>query len=133
MDHSCRDVLIPDIPYTYLQQVADLDLAAEWKRLDLPLLIIIIYGTSDPATTIDESKYLMNMVHSFHPGRASYLEIPGMGHNLTVSPLAWAILARPRRRAPAIAPGVAACDRGVAERTRTTLSTGCLMLHLCRV
>jgi hypothetical protein len=52
----------------------------------LALSLLVVCGTSDPATTVDESKYLMNMVNSFHPGRASYLEIPGMWHNLTVSP-----------------------------------------------
>lgn len=82
-DPGCRDVMVPGIPDTYLHQVGDLDLAAEWKKVDVPVLVI--YGTSDPATGPDESFYLVNMINSFHPGRASYLEIPGMGHVLNPS------------------------------------------------
>ena len=82
-DHVCRDILVPGIPDAYLHQLADLDLAAEWKKLDVPVLVI--YGASDPATSIDETCYLVNLINSFHLGRASYLEIPGMGHVLNPS------------------------------------------------
>ena len=33
---------------TYLQQIAELDLAVEWKKVDVPVLVT--YGTSDPTT-----------------------------------------------------------------------------------
>jgi pimeloyl-ACP methyl ester carboxylesterase len=82
-DNVCRDILVPGIPDAYLHQVADIDLAGEWKKLDVPVLVI--YGASDPATSLDESCYLVNLINSFHPGRASYLEIPGMGHVLNPS------------------------------------------------
>jgi hypothetical protein len=29
----------------------------------------------------DESHYLVNLINSFHPGRATYIELPGMGHD----------------------------------------------------
>lgn len=80
---GCRSILVPGVPHTYLQQIADLDLAASWKKLDFPVLVI--YGTSDPATSADESHYLVDMINSFHPGKASYVEIPGMGHILNRS------------------------------------------------
>lgn len=72
------------VSYTYLQQIADLDLAAEWKKVDVPVLVT--WGTSDPTTTAEESRYLVEMINSFHPGRASYLEFSGMGHGLDLSP-----------------------------------------------
>jgi hypothetical protein len=87
---ECKDsVNTFGVSYTYLQQIADLDLAVEWKKVDVPVLVT--YGTSDPATSADESHYLTDMINSFHPGRASYIELPGMGHGLDQmpSPRAW--------------------------------------------
>jgi pimeloyl-ACP methyl ester carboxylesterase len=63
----------------YMQQIGDINLASQWKRIDAPVLVI--YGTSDPATSADESRYLTEIINSFHPGRATYAEIPGMGHD----------------------------------------------------
>jgi len=42
--------------YTYLQQIAGLDLAGEWKKIDLP--VMVTWGTSDPTTSADENRYL---------------------------------------------------------------------------
>jgi pimeloyl-ACP methyl ester carboxylesterase len=63
----------------YMQEIGDLSLAKQWKTADMPVLVI--YGTSDPATSADESRYLVELINSFHPGRASYVEITGMGHD----------------------------------------------------
>jgi uncharacterized protein len=73
-----------DVPYTYFQQIADIDLAALWKKIDTPVLVI--YGTSDPLTSADESHYLVNMINSFHAGRATYVEIRGMSHHFDRQP-----------------------------------------------
>lgn len=67
------------MPYTFMQQIGDINLARQWKQVDIPVLVL--YGTSDPATSADESRYLVNLINSFHPGRASYIELPGMGHD----------------------------------------------------
>src|SRR5947209_2816718 len=68
---ECKDsVRTFGVSSTYMQQVADVDLAAEWKKVDVPVLVT--YGTSDPTTTAAESQYLMEMINSFHPARASY-------------------------------------------------------------
>jgi len=72
------------VSYTYLQQIADLDLAVEWKKVSIPVLVT--YGTSDPSTTPEESRYLVDMINGLHPGRAAYVELPGMGHGLDRSP-----------------------------------------------
>ncbi|HZD93219.1 MAG TPA: hypothetical protein VE133_03135, partial [Candidatus Sulfotelmatobacter sp.] len=87
---DCKDsVNTFGVSATYLQQIADLDLAVEWKRVDAPVLVT--YGTSDPSTTAEESRYLVNMISSFHPSRAEYIEFAGMGHGLDLapSPRAW--------------------------------------------
>ena len=82
---DCKDsVNTFGVSATYLQQIADLDLAVEWKKVDLPVLVT--YGTSDPTTSAEESRYLVNMINSFHPGRAEYTEFAGMGHGLDLSP-----------------------------------------------
>jgi uncharacterized protein len=73
-----------DVPYTYFQQVARVNLSEAWKRVDIPVLEI--YGTSDPTTSADESQYLVNMINSFHPGRATYLQIEGMNHHFDRQP-----------------------------------------------
>lgn len=77
------------VAYTYLQEIAGLDLAVEWKKVDVPVLVT--YGTSDPTTSAPESHYLVDMINSVHPGRAEYAEFPGMGHGLDLapSPRAW--------------------------------------------
>jgi pimeloyl-ACP methyl ester carboxylesterase len=72
------------VSYTYLQQIADLDLAAEWKKVNIPVLVT--WGSSDPTTTAEENQYLVKTINSFHPGRASYVEFAGMGHGLDLSP-----------------------------------------------
>jgi hypothetical protein len=42
--------------------------------------VLVVYGTSDPTTSADESRYLVDMINEFRPGRATYLQIEGMSH-----------------------------------------------------
>ncbi len=72
------------VPYTYLQQVAAVNLPELWKQIDIP--VQVIYGTSDPTTSADESHYLADMINSFHPGRATYVQIDGMSHHFDKQP-----------------------------------------------
>jgi pimeloyl-ACP methyl ester carboxylesterase len=67
------------MPETYMHQIGDLSLGNQWKHVDIPVLVI--YGTADPATSADEGRYLAGLINSFHPGRASYVELEGMGHD----------------------------------------------------
>jgi pimeloyl-ACP methyl ester carboxylesterase len=64
--------------------VAAVNLPELWKGIDIPVLVI--YGTSDPLTSADESRYLLNMINSFHPGRSTYVEIAGMSHHFDKQP-----------------------------------------------
>jgi uncharacterized protein len=82
---QCKEhVMTFGVSYTYLQQIADIDPAVEWKKVDVPVLVT--YGTSDPTTSAEENRYLAEIINSFHPGRAEYMEFPGMGHGLDLSP-----------------------------------------------
>lgn len=81
---DCKDsVNTFGVSAAYLQQIAALDLAAEWKKVDVPVLVT--YGTSDPTTSAEESHYLVDMINSFYPGRAEYMEFAGMGHGLDLA------------------------------------------------
>ena len=84
-DPDCNDsVRTFGVSASYLQQIAELDLAAEWKKIDVPVLVT--WGTSDALTSADESRYLTDMINSFHPHRATYEEFKDMGHGLDLWP-----------------------------------------------
>lgn len=67
-----------------MQQVGDVNLAEHWKRIDRPVLVV--YGTSDFVTSESDSRYLVDMINGFHPGRASLRVIEGMNHGLESAP-----------------------------------------------
>jgi hypothetical protein len=77
---SCKDYIEYPAPYSYMQQWAALNLAEEWRKVDAPVLVV--YGASDFVSTIADDPYLADLIGSFHPGRATLREIPGMDHYL---------------------------------------------------
>jgi alpha-beta hydrolase superfamily lysophospholipase len=79
---ACPSVIRPfgPVPYTYMQAVGDIDLGTQWKTADFPVLVI--YGTASPVTTARQNRYLAELINRWHPGRATYAEVPGMGHDL---------------------------------------------------
>jgi pimeloyl-ACP methyl ester carboxylesterase len=81
LGEQCKDMIqsYAGMSAPYMQQIGDISLAGQWKRIDAAVLVI--YGTSDPATSAGEGQYLAGIINSFHPGRATYTEIPGMGHD----------------------------------------------------
>jgi pimeloyl-ACP methyl ester carboxylesterase len=78
---DCGDYITYPAPYTYMQQWAALNPAQEWKKVDAPVLVV--YGTSDFISTIVDDPYLVDIINSFHPGRATIKTIPNMDHYLT--------------------------------------------------
>lgn len=68
----------PPAPYTYMRQVADLNLAEKWKKANAPTLVI--YGTSDYLTSAEEHEFLTKMLNKYRPNSTSYVEIPNMDH-----------------------------------------------------
>ncbi len=79
---QCRDYIGYPAPYTFMRQWAALDLAAEWKRVDLPVLIV--QGEADYVATVADAPLLRDIIESFHPGRATLAMIPTMDHTLTM-------------------------------------------------
>ncbi len=79
---GCENMTAPfgPVPYTYMQAVADISLGKQWKEADFPVLVV--YGTASPVTTAHQCRYLAGLINRFHPGRATYAEVPGMGHDL---------------------------------------------------
>jgi len=79
---GCERMTVPfgPVPYTYMQAVADISLGGNWKTADFPVLVV--YGTSSPVSTAHQSRYLADLINRLHPGRATYVEIPGMSHDL---------------------------------------------------
>lgn len=80
LGNNCKDMIASNAGMSdaYMQQIGDINLAKQWKQIEAPVLVI--YGTSDPATSADEGQYLAGIINSFHPGNATYREIAGMGH-----------------------------------------------------
>jgi pimeloyl-ACP methyl ester carboxylesterase len=80
----CADMVrsFAGVPYSFMQQIGDISLGKQWKSVNIPVLVL--YGTSDPATSADESRYLVDLINSFHPGRATYVEFQGMGHDFNI-------------------------------------------------
>lgn len=81
LNPQCKEMIdsYAGVPETFMRQIGDISLAKQWKQIDVPVLVL--YGTSDPATSSDEGHYLTDMINSLHPGRATYRELPGMGHD----------------------------------------------------
>jgi pimeloyl-ACP methyl ester carboxylesterase len=78
---ECKDFIEYPAPYTFMQQWAALDLSAQWKQVDVPVLIV--QGEQDFVATVADAPLLRDIVESFHPGRATLAMIPDMDHYLT--------------------------------------------------
>ena len=90
---ECKDSLQYAAPYTFMQQWAALDLAAEWKRVDVPVLIV--QGETDYVATVAVAPLLRDIIESFHPGQATLAMIPAMDHFLTKADSMRASMAAP--------------------------------------
>ena len=80
-DPRCTDHISYPAPFTFMQQWADVNLAAAWKAIDCPVLIV--YGMSDFVSTIADDAYLAEMINGFHGNRATVKAIGGMDHGLS--------------------------------------------------
>jgi pimeloyl-ACP methyl ester carboxylesterase len=90
---ECGEFIEYPAPYTYMQQWAALDLSAEWKKVDAPVLIV--QGESDFVATVADAPLLRDIVESFHPGRATLAMIPRMDHFMTRAESMKASMERP--------------------------------------
>jgi uncharacterized protein len=89
-----RDCRVPAYPASdaYMQQVAALDIAEPWQKIEVPVLAI--YGKSDFITSQDDHQRIVAIVNASHPGTASLVTVADMDHYLAVSPTQAASFAR---------------------------------------
>jgi pimeloyl-ACP methyl ester carboxylesterase len=80
-DPRCRDWIAYPAPVSYMRQWSDLNLAAAWKRVDAPVLVL--HGASDWVASAVDGPYLRDMLETFRPGRATFVEVPDMDHVLS--------------------------------------------------
>jgi hypothetical protein len=78
---ECREFVEYPAPAAYVQQWAAVELAPQWKRVDVPVLIV--QGEQDFVATVADAPLLRDIVESFHPGRATLVMVPGMDHFLS--------------------------------------------------
>lgn len=82
---GCEDVVKPygAVPYTYAQAVADISLGKQWKDADIPVLVV--WGTASAVTSARQNRALAGLINQWHPGRARYAELAGMGHDFALN------------------------------------------------
>jgi alpha-beta hydrolase superfamily lysophospholipase len=83
---DCKDDLPSQagMPASYFRGVGEVNLANAWQHVDFPVLVT--YGNSDPLTSKEQSMYLVNLINSVHPGRATYMEFAHMSHRFDQQP-----------------------------------------------
>jgi pimeloyl-ACP methyl ester carboxylesterase len=81
---GCEGVIKPygAVPYTYAQAVADISLGKQWKDADVPVLVV--WGTGSTVTSARQNRALTELINRWHPGRARYAEVEGMGHDFSL-------------------------------------------------
>ncbi|MFZ5434634.1 MAG: alpha/beta fold hydrolase [Calditrichota bacterium] len=67
--------------YTFIQDIANLNLAREWMNVTCPTLFV--YGSADFITDRSEHLYAVDLMNNLHPGRARFEEVPNMDHFFT--------------------------------------------------
>jgi hypothetical protein len=60
-----------------------LNLGEVWQKRNVPVLVI--RGSSEDIMSRADNEAIAQIVNQTHPGRARYLEIPGMTHGMTIS------------------------------------------------
>jgi uncharacterized protein len=70
-------------PASFYQQLQALNLGEAWHKVNAPVLVI--HGSSDTIMSRSDSSAIAEIVNSAHPGRARFVDVPGMGHGFTVN------------------------------------------------
>ncbi|HEY8716562.1 MAG TPA: alpha/beta hydrolase, partial [Candidatus Acidoferrum sp.] len=69
-------------PAAFYQQLQDLNLGEVWEKVNAPVLVI--YGGADTIMSHADAQAISDTVNRAHPDRATFVEIDGMDHLLTV-------------------------------------------------
>jgi hypothetical protein len=91
---DCKDYRYP-VTDAYMQQVAALNIADAWMKLDVPVLVI--YGHADFITDEGDHRRIAAIANAAHPGSATLAFIDDMDHYLVVSASQAASFARVRK------------------------------------
>lgn len=77
---ACSDYTQYPVGAAYMQQIAALNIAQPWTKLDVPVLAI--YGLADFVTAESDHRTIVN---ANHPGYATLDIIPNMNHDLSIA------------------------------------------------
>ena len=69
-----------DLPVAYVQQLQDLNIAAAWSKVDVP--VYVFYGEYDYLMSSGDHEQIAQLVNSNKRGLATYELIPKMDHSL---------------------------------------------------
>jgi pimeloyl-ACP methyl ester carboxylesterase len=75
-----NDTYIMGRHYSYFQELANRDAAADWKKVDAPVLAM--WGAADYVANKADSEFLVAQVNAAHAGNAEFVTIEGTDHNL---------------------------------------------------
>jgi pimeloyl-ACP methyl ester carboxylesterase len=69
-------------PAAFYQQLQALNLGELWQNVDAPVLVI--RGSNDTVMSRADASAIAETVNRVHPGKARYVEVPGMTHGFLV-------------------------------------------------
>ena len=69
-------------PAAFYQQLQALNLGEVWQKVDAPVLVV--RGTNDTIMSHADAAAIAEIVNRVHPGKARFVEIPGMTHGFEV-------------------------------------------------
>jgi uncharacterized protein len=93
-DAGCSGSAYP-VADAYIQQVAALNIADAWMKLDVPVLVV--YGRADFITDESDHRRIADIVNAAHPQSATLAFVEDMDHYLVVSPSQQASFDRVRK------------------------------------
>ena len=73
------DNMIYGMPYKYLQQLAGMDLAAAWAKVNAPVLAM--WGEADYAASKADSELIASIVNKKVTGKGKFVSLPGTDHS----------------------------------------------------
>ncbi len=73
-----NDTLIHGVHYKYMQQLAALDIAAAWAKVNAAVLAL--WGESDFIAGKADSEQVASIVNKAHPGKAKFVVVPKVDH-----------------------------------------------------
>jgi pimeloyl-ACP methyl ester carboxylesterase len=77
-------------PYAWHRQAARRDFLAAWAEVDAPVLVL--YAEHDQFEPPAGHRLIVDALERLRPGTATYVELPGMGHDWAVYPSAEAAM-----------------------------------------